>query len=129
MSKDDVTRDELDAVIDALLLPDKKNKNKKENYTPDPKTGISWSDKQRKYFLMTSGYDPCDGKPPKSIVVREGESEISLTLPDISKGYEEEFRKLLKITLKFICQQNAFGPQHPSNLKQLCWVLDRADID
>ena len=124
-----VSTEELDAVVDALLLPDKKKKKGQENYTPEPKTGISWSDRQRKYFLMTSGYDPCEGKPPKKITVRAGESEISLTLPEMAEGYEEEFRKLLKITLKFICQQNAFGPCHPSNLKQLGWVLDRADVD
>ena len=124
-----ISTEELDAVVDALLIPDKKRTKGKENYTPDPVTGTSWSDRQRKYFLMTSGYDPCEGKPPKKITVRAGESEISLTLPEISEGYEEEFRKLLKITLKFICQQNTFGPQHPSNLKQLCWVLDRADVE
>ena len=78
---------------------------------------------------MTSGYDPCDGKPAKNITVRAGESEISLTLPKIAEGYEEQFRRLLKITLKFICQQNAFGPCHPSNLDQLAWILSKADTD
>ena len=127
MSKN-VKVEALDAVIDALLLPDKKNK--KERYTEDPITGIAWSDKQRKYFLMTGGYDPCVVKPSKTICIREeGGSELSLTLPDISDGYEETFKKLLKITLKFICHQNAFGPYHPCNLKQLAWILERADIE
>ena len=122
-----VDSDQIDAVIDALILTDKKNK-KIDKYTPDS-NGLQWSDRQRKYFLMTGAQDPCVEQPSQSITVRAGESEISLTLPKMAEGYEEQFRRLLKITLKFICQQNAFGPQHPSNLKQLCWVLDRADID
>ena len=123
-----VDSEQVDAIIDALLIPDKKNK-KPERYTTDPNTGIAYSDRQRKYFLMTSGYDPCVGKPSKAITVRAGESEISLTLPEIANGYEESFRKLLKITLRFICQQNAFGPCHPSNLEQLAWILSQADLD
>ena len=122
-----VDSDQIYAVIDALILTDKKNK-KIDKYTPDS-NGLQWSDRQRKYFLMTGAQDPCVEQPSQSITVRAGESEISLTLPKIAEGYEEQFRRLLKITLKFICQQNAFGPCHPSNLDQLAWVLSKADTD
>ena len=121
-----VNQEQIDAVVDALLLPDKKNK--KERYTPD-KSGLSWSDRQRKFFMMTGGSDPCEIKPSETITVRAGESEISLTLPKIADGYDNSFKELLNLTLKFICHQNAFGPCHPSNLKQLAWILSQADLD
>jgi len=126
MSKS-VNQEQIDAVIDALLLPDKK-KSKKERYTEDA-SGLAWSDNQRKWFLMTGGKDPCTEKPSESIIVREGESEISLALADIPDGYDEAIEELLQQTLKFICHHITYGPSHPANLKQLKWFLDQTKTD
>ena len=121
MSKN-VNQEQIDAVVDALLLSDKKHK--KERYTED-KSGLAWSDRQRKYFLMTGMHDPCESKPSESVTVREGESEISLTLSKIPEGYDDALHELLEQTLKFICHHITYGPSHPANLKQLKWFLEQ----
>ena len=126
MSKNNVNQEQIDAVIDALLLPDKKRG--KDAYTQDT-SGLSWSDRQRKYFLMTGMNDPCVAKPSETITVREGESELSLTLANIPEGYDEMVDELLQQTLKFICHHITFGPSHPANLKQLKWFLEQTKTD
>ena len=126
MSKKPVNQEQIDAVVDALLLPDKKRG--KEKYTED-NSGLSWSDRQRKYFLMTGMSDPCVQSPSESLTIREGESEITLTLPKVPEGYDAALNELLGQTLKFVCHHITFGPSHPANLKQLKWFLEQTKID
>ncbi len=115
MSNKNLNQKQIDAVVDALLLPDKKRG--KERYTAD-QTGLEWSDRQRKYFLMTGGFDPCKPRPSETITVREGKSEMTLTLPKIPEGYEPALEKLVKETLQFCAHVVTYGPCHPANLKQ-----------
>jgi hypothetical protein len=122
----DLTQSQIDAVVDALLLPDKK---RKERYTTDPTTGIEWSDKQRKYFLMTGGHDPCKPRPSQTVEVREGESEITLTLPKIPEGYDLALERLIKETLQFCCHVVTYGPCHPANLKQFEMFLEKNSVE
>lgn len=90
------------------------------------KNGILWSDEERKFFMTSKGFDPVKGKPPV-ILEAEGGSGVKLTLelPEVSEGYDKPFKDLLETTLKFICHLNAFGPQHPSNLRQLEWLFNQ----
>ena len=126
MSSKDLTQKQIDAVVDALLLSDKKRG--KEKYTPDS-DGLEWSDRQRKYFLMTAGHDPCKKRPSKTITVREGESEMTLTLPKIPEGYDLALEKLLKETLQFCCHVVTYGPCHPANLKQFEMFLEKNSVE
>jgi hypothetical protein len=87
-----------------------------------------YSREEREQIYKQFGWDP-EGVHLKPITIRvQGASEdvyLELQLPRVSdENYTPEFEKLLARTLRFICNINAFGPQHPETLIQLKGVID-----
>jgi hypothetical protein len=87
-----------------------------------------YSRDEREQIFEQFGWDP-EGVHLKPITIRvQGATEdvyLELQLPRVSdEAYTPEFEKLLARTLRFICNINAFGPQHPETLIQLRGVID-----